>query len=312
MGIVRNHRQQNVVYRLAAVVLVAGGLVIFGTAAAFAAGTISVNLTTGLSQGQIVLLSGTGLADSAPGYVVECNDAPKEPTVLIGSPFNQAMSVGCSAPSLKHLVFTTASGSLSATFSVIEGRKMGPPCGIHPVIAGCPHVDSANKKPRADAQNYPCPPTPAQLAAGVTCSLVFFDTAQERVSAPIAFLGGGPPIPGPPTTVPKTTPTTVPKKTTPTTVPKTTKTTTPTTVPKTTIATATPATAPLPVIRTVTNAAPPSTTQAAVKASSSSLAFTGLGKIGHLLALLGVILVVVGLALYFVDVRKAVQWLLGL
>jgi hypothetical protein len=48
------------------------------------------------------------------------------------------------------------------------------------------------------------------------------------------------------------------------------------------------------------------------------LAFTGLGSIGQLLAVLGAILVLFGVAAYFVDLRKAcvearkaASWLMG-
>jgi LPXTG-motif cell wall-anchored protein len=42
------------------------------------------------------------------------------------------------------------------------------------------------------------------------------------------------------------------------------------------------------------------------------LAFTGLGKNGKLIALLGAMLVLMGLVLFFIDVRKVAHWFLGL
>jgi hypothetical protein len=45
---------------------------------------------------------------------------------------------------------------------------------------------------------------------------------------------------------------------------------------------------------------------------SGVLAFTGFGQTGQLMALLGLLLVIIGLVLYFVDVRKAASWLLGM
>jgi hypothetical protein len=72
-----------------------------------------------------------------------------------------------------------------------------------------------------------------------------------------------------------------------------------------------PTTAP-PIVKTVSNASPPPAPHVAVKASTGPLAFTGFGSVGQLMAVLGVILVLVGCVLYFVDVRKAFQWLLGL
>ena len=47
-------------------------------------------------------------------------------------------------------------------------------------------------------------------------------------------------------------------------------------------------------------------------ASSGTLAFTGFGRVGQLMCLVGFVLVLLGLLLYFVDVRRTVQWLLGL
>jgi hypothetical protein len=87
------------------------------------------------------------------------------------------------------------------------------------------------------------------------------------------------------------------------------------------------ATPPPPVVKTVSQTAPPPPpapatprapapppTPAATSATSPSgtLAFTGFGRIGQLVALVGVILVLLGIAAYFVDVRKAAAWFLGL
>lgn len=72
--------------------------------------------------------------------------------------------------------------------------------------------------------------------------------------------------------------------------------------------------APPPPVQTVSHTptpAPP--VHAASKAASSGiLAFTGFGQLGQLLALLGAILVLVGLPLYFLDLRRTAQWFLGL
>jgi hypothetical protein len=42
------------------------------------------------------------------------------------------------------------------------------------------------------------------------------------------------------------------------------------------------------------------------------LAFTGLGSIGKILAVVGGILLLLGLVLYFCDVKKLAAWFLGL
>jgi hypothetical protein len=77
----------------------------------------------------------------------------------------------------------------------------------------------------------------------------------------------------------------------------------PTTVPVKTVSHTTPPPSPTVVPATVP-----------VKTSPKSpgvLAFTGFGPMGQLLALLGMIFVLVGLIIYFFDVRKAMRWLLG-
>ncbi len=297
-------------YRLVAVVLVAGGLVVSASASAFGVATISLNQASGLAQRQVVNVTGVGLAANTFGYVLECNDTPGEPTLTVGPPFGDTLPIGCSPASLKHLVSTAPDGSLSTTFAVHESRKLGPPCGPLTVFGGCPHADSAGLAPHKDAQNYPCPPSPAQQTAGFTCSLLFLDAAHERPSIPITFVGGGPPSknpPPPPTTTP------IP----PTSVPPTTTATSPsptvtpaTTAPIRTVTTS----APAPVTRSVSDptATGAATSPGVVKASSGSLAFTGLGRMGKLIALLGGLLVLMGVVLFFIDVRKVAVWFLGL
>ncbi|HUY22817.1 MAG TPA: hypothetical protein VMV22_10830 [Acidimicrobiales bacterium] len=54
------------------------------------------------------------------------------------------------------------------------------------------------------------------------------------------------------------------------------------------------------------------TPPAPVTKPSGSLAFTGLGPFGRIVAVLGALLVIVGAVVYFVDVRKLALWLLGL
>jgi hypothetical protein len=174
---------------LAAVALIVGGVVALASNSAFAAGTLHVSPASGLGQKQVVRVSGSGLTPNAYGYIVECNGARGEPTVVVGPPFDQAIPVGCSPPSLKRLVSTSSSGTLWTTFQVRLSHQLGPPCGHQQIFGACEHFDSAGKHARADAQNYPCPPTPAQEASGVTCVLVLYDTAHQVVSTPITFSG---------------------------------------------------------------------------------------------------------------------------
>jgi hypothetical protein len=182
----------------------------FSSLAASAAPSITVTPSTGLSKGQTVTVTGSGFSAKAIGNILQCNNDPNIPTVALGSPVNSSLSVGCSAPSYSHLVTTGADGSLSTTWTIATGT-IGPPCGVTgAVITTCPSTDSAGKSPAADAANYPCPPTPAQEAAGVTCTLTFGDINNEGATAPIIFSGETTPT----TTQPSATTTTQPSATT--------------------------------------------------------------------------------------------------
>ena len=116
--------------------------------------------------------------------------------------------------------------------------------------------------------------------------------------------GGAPAVHGPPGTVPSTTPTTPP----PTAPAVTTSATQPPVHPGTSPASGTPSGA----ARPTTGGSPAVTAPGTVRANSGSLAFTGLGKPGVLLAIFGFALVLIGLVLFFLDVRKLALWLLGL
>ncbi len=241
--------------------------------------------------------------------------------MFVGAPFDERVPIGCSRPSLKYIVSTSSDGILSTTIKVHVSRNLGPPCSVYSVFGPCGgRPDSAGKGPRADAQNYPCPPSPAQQEAGVTCSLVFYDTSHEVVSTPITFLGLGPTSKTPPpTTPPATTPGTTPPATTP---PGTTHPGAPGT------GTSPGGSGSIPpggspgspsVTRSTggssaggATSGDPGATGGAVSANSGSLAFTGLGTTGKLLAGLGAFFLLLGLILLFVNVRKVGAWLLGL
>ena len=310
---------------ITAALVVMLGVLLFAGADAFAAGTLHPSASKALTQAEIVSVKGTGFASNAFGYILECNETPGEPTVPVGAPFDQRIPVGCSGPSLKHIVSTSADGSLSTTFQVHLSRRLGPPCSPSSIFGGCGPSDSAGKRPRADAQNFPCPPSPAQQDAKVTCALVFYDTAHEKVSTPISFVGGGgPPVKVPPgstgTTTPGSTVTTKPGsggKSPSTTRPGSTVTTRPVTRdtdPPTTLGAKPPTGTGGGGSSTSGGDPSPSLTTTptkTVQANSGSLAFTGLGHIGQVVALLGLALVVFGLVMLFANVRRIAQWLLG-
>lgn len=248
---------------------------------ALAAGSLSVTPNSNLTNGQTVTVTGSGFAASNPGGVLECNTASGEPTIAVAG--NQ-VPVGCTNP-LVHLTTTSASGALSYPFPIVQGT-VGPPAS---------GTDSSGGNAATDAANYPCPPTAAQLAAGVTCDIVFGDLAGDEATAPITFQGQSTTTS---TTQPgsTTTSTTQPGSTTTTTAPPTTTTTT---APPTTTSTA-------PVSVQASPVPPPSSpsspsggpslqaTPTAPGASSPTLAFTGPGPGVWLLAFGGLVLLDLG------------------
>jgi hypothetical protein len=103
------------------------------------------------------------------------------------------LPVGCrdplseGGPFQSGFALTGADGTLGTTLTVATG-VLGPP---EPTVTDPSGLDSAGGEAAADAADYPCPPTPAQEAAGATCAVTFVDNSDETVSAPIAF---GPPM----------------------------------------------------------------------------------------------------------------------
>jgi hypothetical protein len=279
---------------LTASVLVVGGAVLLGTSmSAFAAATLTAVPSTGLVSGQAVTLTGSGFAKSSIGEVVECNSDPSQPTVALPSPVLQTVAVSCLAPSYTELVNTNAKGDLSTVFDVLVGTT-GPPCGPT-AIATCPATDSAGKSPTADAALYPCPPTAAQQAAGDFCTLKYGDASNDSATVAILFQGESTGTPTTTTTAAPTTTTTAAPTTTTTAAPTTTTTAAPTTA-------------------GAGGGGSGGTTPTASNvesASSSSLAFTGTGRGVGIVAVLGGIMILLGLAvLLLADApRRAISYL---
>ena len=146
---------------------------------ASAAAAVTVTPSTGLSNGSVVTVTGTGFDASDTGAILECNNAPNQPTVSVAG-IEQA-PVGCTNPLLK-IVSTNASGSTPATSFTVATGTIGPPS------AG---TDSNNNDAATDAALYPCPPTPAQVTAGDSCVIAFGTQNGPQVQTPISFGGGG-------------------------------------------------------------------------------------------------------------------------
>jgi hypothetical protein len=178
---------------LSAATLLLTGLAILGsavsaTAATGATVTPTITPNSGLTNGESVTLTASGLAKGSIGNLLECNSDAKQPNVQVGGVVNSAIPVSCNAPSLSALVTTTATGSVSGTFKVIQGT-VGPPCGPAPAAATCPATDANGNSPTADAALYPCPPTPAQQAIGDVCTLTYGDEANDSAVGNITFAG---------------------------------------------------------------------------------------------------------------------------
>lgn len=140
------------------------------------AGTAELTVDPGtcLQGGEIVTITGSGLKPNSPGGIAECNGASGEPTISVEG---SQVPVGCTNP-LAQTATTSSTGTLDATFSIITGIT-GPPAS---------GTDSAGKSALSDAGNYPCPPTAAQSASGVTCSIAFGDASGDQLSVSISFV----------------------------------------------------------------------------------------------------------------------------
>lgn len=170
------------------------GVLMVSAASAAGSPTLTVNPDSGLSNGSVVDVSGSGFAKSSIGNVLECNSDPGQPTVMDGSPINSSIPVSCTAPSYSMLVSTNSQGAISTTYTIVQGTT-GPPCGTSSAAVQCPATDSAGNSPSADAADYPCPPTAAQQTAGDTCQLTYGDQSGDSASAAIYFVGQTPPPP---------------------------------------------------------------------------------------------------------------------
>ncbi len=163
--------------------------------------SLTANPGTCLNGGTVVTLTGSGFDDTSPGTVLECNNDASQPTVALPSPVSENVPVSCSSINLSKLVTTSATGTLSTTFTVIAGTT-GPSCGAAgDAIATCPSTDSTGGSPAADAAKYPCPPTTAQIAAGASCTLSFGDLGGKQGTVAISFV----PAPTPASTTTATT-----------------------------------------------------------------------------------------------------------
>ena len=165
-------------------------------------GSATVDPATCLVNDSLMNISATGLtpatADNYLGQFVECNSDPNQPTdSILGNP----IPVSCS-DYLKYVFTPDAAGTASMpnpsnvpdplpAFSVVDGTT-GPPCAPA-LCTGSTLTDSSGGNVYTDAANYPCPPTPAQVAAGDTCYVAVRDFGGDQIDVPIDFDPNVPP-----------------------------------------------------------------------------------------------------------------------
>jgi hypothetical protein len=162
----------------AAVASLTVGGVLLGAAVVASAGSATLSFTPNSDVGTSlypVTVTGSGFSPKTAGGLQECSTASPQPTVtvsLITGSTPIPVSCGPIIP-LK----TSSKGKFSTHFTIQPG-VLGPP-NTGP--------DSSGGDATADAQNFPCPPTAAQVAAGASCEIEYFDTAGETAGQAIAF-----------------------------------------------------------------------------------------------------------------------------
>ena len=160
---------------MATLIAVGGGVLGFASVAA-AAPALTVTPDTNLTGGQVVSVAGTGFSASGLGAIVECNSDPSQPTINVAG---NAVPVGCTNP-LSAIHSTNSSGNLPATNFTVVSPTPGPPAT---------GTDSSGGSAATDAANYPCPPTPAQINEGDTCTIGYGTSGGGSASANITFQG---------------------------------------------------------------------------------------------------------------------------
>ncbi len=144
-----------------------------------------------LAAGDVINVAGTGFSPGALASVVQCNSDPTQPVIQY---LGNAIPVSCSPLALVTIPSTGASkGKLSGTHTLTTGTVGPPVTGVNPtcnptlptpsVITGCTTSGNA----ATDAALDPCPPTPTQQAAGITCVLAIGDQAGDRAIGTILF-----------------------------------------------------------------------------------------------------------------------------
>jgi len=149
-------------------------------------------LCSDLSGGDVISLKGAGFHASALGSSEECNADPTQPNILF---LGNYIPVSCTPVAI---VSTTSTGTFSGSFTIKSGTTGPPATSSAPVctngsgspvttttVPGCTTSGSG----ATDAAKYPCPPTAAQQAAGITCVIAIGDISGDRAVGAILFKG---------------------------------------------------------------------------------------------------------------------------
>lgn len=151
--------------------------------------TLNVDPATCLVGGMKTTVTGSGFVPDSIGSVLECNADTGQPVV---NHSGALIPVSCSTLAL---MTTTSSGGLPSanqSFTVLEtspgftigGNNSGTEQNSS-TDTSCTGACTGNLA--ADAVNYPCPPTSAQIAAGVSCVIAVADLGLDEVVVPISF-----------------------------------------------------------------------------------------------------------------------------
>jgi hypothetical protein len=129
-----------------------------------------------LKAAEKIEIRGSGFAHGSNGAVLECNNSPGEPAVIITiHGLSHAVPVGCTEPVE---LTTTKIGKLgSKSMTVVVGTLGSWETGD----------DSSGTPAAADSASYPCPPTPSQSAVGISCDVEFLDNKGQVATRSVAF-----------------------------------------------------------------------------------------------------------------------------
>ena len=169
---------------------------------------VAASPASGLSQGNSVTVTGTGFTPGSPGSVTECNITPGEPA---GNSQFPNLGIACVPPTFGYFPPTPTAPPTSQSTAPSSGPALpypGPYPGPPPQPPGSfpgTFVTTAsgafqssftvvegNIGQTTASAAYPCPPSPANLAAGGSCVAIVGDAAGEQAQVPLGITGPPP------------------------------------------------------------------------------------------------------------------------